>query len=51
MIAKSRCIGRLGQETRRRLVIGTDGLLVVGRFAIVYGLSPAALQQETGGPR
>lgn len=43
MIAKSRSIGRLGQETLRRLVIGTGGLVVVGCFAIAYALSPAAL--------
>jgi hypothetical protein len=43
MIARSRSIGRLGQETLRRLVIGASGLFVVGCFAIAYALSPTAL--------
>jgi hypothetical protein len=43
MIAKSISIGRLGQETLRRLVIGAGGLVVVGCFAIAYALSTATL--------
>lgn len=36
-------MGRLGQGTLHRWVIGAGGLVVVGCFAIAYALSPAAL--------
>lgn len=43
MIAKSRSVGRLGQETPGRLVIGTGDLVVVGCFAIANALLTATL--------